>query len=67
MSEFKIDEILRITGGESFNFKRNECFSEFEFDTRNIKNENTLFFALSSDNGDGHRFIPGLNSFKGAA
>ena len=54
--EFKINEILKVTGGESYNFKGDEYFSEFEFDTRNITNENTLFFALSSDNNDGHRF-----------
>jgi len=65
--EFKIDEILRITGGESFNFKRNERFSEYEFDTRNIKKGNTLFFALSSEKGDGHRFIPTLKGFEGIA
>ncbi len=67
MADFTINEILEITGGKSMNFAGNETFSEFEFDTRNISEDNTLFFALNSDSGDGHRFIPELQDIKGAA
>jgi len=65
--ELQIDEILKITEGDPFNFKGNESFSEFVFDTRSITKENTLFFALSSDNGDGHKFIPDLKDHNGTA
>lgn len=67
MADFTLKEILEITGGESLNFTGNESFSEFEFDTRNISKDNTLFFALNSDSGDGHRFVQGLESLNGAA
>ena len=67
MADFTLKEILEITGGESLNFTGSRNFSEFEFDTRNISKDNTLFFALNSDSGDGHRFVPGLESFNGAA
>lgn len=67
MADFTIEEILEVTGGKSLNFSGNESFSEFEFDTRNIKKDNTLFFALNSESGDGHRFVPGLKGINGAA
>ncbi len=67
MAEFTIKEILDITGGKSLNFSGEESFTEFEFDTRNISKKNTLFFALNSDSGDGHRFVPALKNFKGIA
>jgi len=67
VAEFSIKEILEITGGEPVNFHGDERFSEFEFDTRNITEADTLFFALSSGKGDGHRFVPGLKDHSGAA
>jgi len=66
MPEFKITEIIEIISGEAFNLNGDEAYSEFEFDTRNIKKDKTLFFALNSENGDGHRFIADLREFKGA-
>ncbi len=65
--EFKVEEIVRITNGEAFNLRGTEIYSEFEFDTRNIKDDKTLFFALNSENGDGHKFVPNLKKFKGSA
>jgi len=66
LPELNLKEILEITGGESFNMSGREKFSAFEFDTRNIVSENTLFFALNSDNSDGHHYVPRLTGYKGA-
>ncbi len=65
MPELSINEIVEITGGDPLNISGNERFTNFEFDSRNISDKNTLFFALSSDTGDGHKFVPGLVEFSG--
>ena len=46
---------------------KHPIFSHFHFDTRQITGEGTLFFALKSDNNDGHRYVPDLAHRPGIA
>lgn len=67
MPELGINEIAQVVKGEIINGISDAVFSDYKFDTREIGNEPTLFFALSSANGNGHDFVPGLNGRKGIA
>lgn len=69
MPELHIEEIADAVKGDILDRDRcaNNTFSHFHFDTRSITSGNTLFFALKSETGDGHRFLPQLENRKGVA
>jgi UDP-N-acetylmuramoyl-tripeptide--D-alanyl-D-alanine ligase len=69
MPELPIIEIVKAVGGtlvtgvaESGEAEMGCRFSRFHFDSRRITEPNTLFFALKSDTGDGHRFVRQLQN-----
>ncbi|MEN8153612.1 MAG: UDP-N-acetylmuramoyl-tripeptide--D-alanyl-D-alanine ligase [Acidobacteriota bacterium] len=66
MPELRMDEIAAVMGGVLKNSDGKDLFTKFVFDTREISEQNTLFFALRSETGDGHRFIPQLEKVDGA-
>ncbi len=57
MPELTVEEILEVTAGHMSGPERNLKFSHFHFDTRLIKEDHTLFFALKTENNDGHKYI----------
>jgi len=64
MPELPIIEIVKAVGGtlvtgcmESEEAAMSCRFSRYHFDSRQITEPNSLFFALKSDTGDGHRFV----------
>lgn len=61
MPEFTIKEIAEILSGDIVNEREGFTVSDYQFDTRNIGNEPTLFFALKSEKGNGHDFVSELN------
>ena len=60
MAKLTIQEIARVVGGKILNCDQDIIFSHYHFDTRLIRENNTLFFALKSDQDDGHRFVQQL-------
>ncbi|NIM17109.1 MAG: hypothetical protein GTO45_34335, partial [Candidatus Aminicenantes bacterium] len=67
MPELHIKEIAQAVSGTPVTGKKNkripECrFSHYHFDTREITQPNTLFFALKTENSDGHRFLRQLDA-----
>ena len=67
MAELKMEEIASAMDGIIKNCDGGDVFTEFVFDSREITKQNTLFFALKSETGDGHRFIPLLEKMDGTA
>ena len=57
MPELSINEVLEITGGRISTGRSNLKFSHFYFDTRLMKSDHSLFFALKSDQNNGHRYL----------
>jgi UDP-N-acetylmuramoyl-tripeptide--D-alanyl-D-alanine ligase len=71
MPELHIKEIAEAVDGTLVTGKKNKripaCrFSHYHFDTREITRSNTLFFALKTENSDGHRFLRQLGAGSGA-
>jgi UDP-N-acetylmuramoyl-tripeptide--D-alanyl-D-alanine ligase len=71
MPELDIKEIVEAVDGTPVTGKKNKripaCrFSHYHFDTREITRPNTLFFALKTENSDGHRFLRQLDAGSGA-
>jgi UDP-N-acetylmuramoyl-tripeptide--D-alanyl-D-alanine ligase len=64
MPELSIHQIAEIVQGNVFNCSSDIVFSDYHFDTRLIVDEPTLFFALKSENNDGHDYIPKLEGRK---
>lgn len=64
MAELTIQEIARVVNGKILNCEKNLKFSHYHFDTRLIEDDRTLFFALKSDQNDGHRFVEKLQDKK---
>jgi UDP-N-acetylmuramoyl-tripeptide--D-alanyl-D-alanine ligase len=63
-----IQEIAGVIRGSLENVpedQKNLVFSDFHFDTRLIGSEGTLFFALKTQDNDGHRFVRDLDHKKG--
>jgi len=66
MPELHIKEIAAIVDGTLAAGEGNRVplsdwlFSHYHFDTRRITEANTLFFALKTESGDGHRFLSQL-------
>lgn len=70
MPRLGVQEITRVTGGTLINAARDRqdlVFSDFHFDTRLIRNGEALFFALKTQNNDGHRFVKELENKKNVA
>ena len=70
MPELTINEIADAVNGEIMNLEtsgESPRFVHYDFDTRSIESEHSLFFALKSESRDGHEFIGGLNGRKGVA
>lgn len=63
-----IEEIARITSGTIYwgekkkSFKRKPIFSHFHFDSRQITQGNSLFFALKGEANDGHQYLRQLEN-----
>lgn len=57
MPELTVNEILKVTNGKLDSPGGDTVFSYFHFDTRLMRNDRTLFFALKSENNDGHKYI----------
>ncbi len=64
MAELTIKEIARVVDGKLLNCDKDMILSYYHFDTRLIEEDNTLFFALKSDQNDGHRFVQQLQDKK---
>ncbi len=60
MPDLSFREIADAIGGDIYNFSKDFIISDFQFDSRNIVEKPTLFFALNSDSGDGHKYVPDL-------
>lgn len=70
MPELTINEIAGAVKGEILNLNaagENPWFAHYDFDTRSITSEHSLFFALKSEERDGHEFIGVLKDRKGVA
>jgi UDP-N-acetylmuramoyl-tripeptide--D-alanyl-D-alanine ligase len=70
MPELDIKEIAEAVAGTPVTGKKNKrspaCrFSHYHFDTREITRPHTLFFALKTENSDGHRFLRQLDAGSG--
>jgi len=61
MPAFKLDEISKIIDGVIVNSSSDIVFTDYQFDTRLIGSEPTLFFAFKSEKGHGHKFVGKLN------
>ncbi|MCK4760652.1 MAG: UDP-N-acetylmuramoyl-tripeptide--D-alanyl-D-alanine ligase [Candidatus Aminicenantes bacterium] len=64
MAELNIKEIAKVIQGEVLNAAENLIFRHYHFDTRLIEAGHTLFFALKSEQNDGHRFVDRLQDKK---
>lgn len=58
-------EIAAAIGGSIENGPGSHLFLDYHFDSR-LLNERSLFFALKSDHGDGHRYLPQVAALAGA-
>ncbi len=66
MPELHLDEIAQAVNGTVF-YAGGDCtFAHFHFDSREIVEDGTLFFAFKTDSGDGHRFVRQMEGKKGA-
>jgi len=66
MPELTAEEIAKTVGGKLDMAKKNPNFSHFHFDTRQISEDNTLFFALKTETNDGHGYVRQLANRPGA-
>ncbi|MCU0288284.1 MAG: Mur ligase family protein, partial [Acidobacteria bacterium] len=72
MPELTIEEIAGVVKGDIVNRRRQPddlcgSFRHYYFDTRNITGPQSLFFALKSNNRDGHEFLSQLTGKEGIA
>ncbi|MCP5107417.1 MAG: UDP-N-acetylmuramoyl-tripeptide--D-alanyl-D-alanine ligase [bacterium] len=70
MPELHIEEIARAVKGEILNRPAGDKefrFTHYYFDTRCITSGGSLFFALKSENRDGHEFVKRLAGKEGVA
>ncbi len=65
MPELGINEISKLVNGKLVNVNKDLKFIDFHFDTRLINKKNSLFFALKTENNDGHKFIKNIKNKKG--
>jgi UDP-N-acetylmuramoyl-tripeptide--D-alanyl-D-alanine ligase len=71
MPEYHIDEIARVMRGTTAvpggkgKGAQSPRFAHYRFDTRQISEPGTLFFALKSESSDGHRFVRQLTNIPG--
>ena len=66
MPELPAKEIAKAIGGTLNLAEKNPIFSHFHFDTRQISQDNTLFFALKTETNDGHDHVQQLANRTGA-
>jgi UDP-N-acetylmuramoyl-tripeptide--D-alanyl-D-alanine ligase len=66
MPELPAKEIAKAVGGTLDLTKKNPIFSHFHFDTRQISEDNTLFFAIKTETNDGHGYARQLANRTGA-
>jgi len=66
MPELPAKEIAKAMGGALEPIKKNPIFSHFHFDTRQISEDRTLFFALKAETNDGHCYVQQLANRTGA-
>jgi len=67
MAELNINEIARITRGKIYNTSQTFVFNHYHFDTRLMNRNNSLFFALKTDQKNGHDYVKKLMNNKGSA
>jgi UDP-N-acetylmuramoyl-tripeptide--D-alanyl-D-alanine ligase len=66
MPELTAQEIAGAVGGTPNLAEKNPIFSHFHFDTRQISEDHTLFFAIKSETNDGHGYVRQLANRTGA-
>lgn len=59
-----MQEIAGVIQGAILGGDKSLKFSHYHFDTRQIEEDHTLFFALKTDQNDGHRFVQQLQDMK---
>ncbi len=59
MPELGLNQIARILNGTILNGKKDMIFSDYHFDSRLMK-KNSLFFALKTEDSDGHDYVKSL-------
>jgi UDP-N-acetylmuramoyl-tripeptide--D-alanyl-D-alanine ligase len=67
MAKLYINDIARITSGKIYNTRKPLIFKHYHFDTRLMRKSNSLFFALKSDQKNGHDYLKKLLGKKGSA
>jgi UDP-N-acetylmuramoyl-tripeptide--D-alanyl-D-alanine ligase len=65
--ELTIREAAAVMEGRVHNLTGELTFRHYHFDTRLIRDRGTLFFALKSDQSDGHEYITKLKEFPDTA
>jgi UDP-N-acetylmuramoyl-tripeptide--D-alanyl-D-alanine ligase len=60
MAEFRLTELARMMSGDLNNRGADFKISHYDFDSRNITCPGSLFFALRSEQADGHRYVERL-------
>ncbi len=63
MPKFGLNQTAKILEGRILNGVKDLVFFEYHFDSRKIK-ENGLFFALKSEDNDGHNYVHKLDGMK---
>jgi len=67
MAELLLSEVAGVINGQVLNGQADLHFTHYHFDTREIDKNNSLFFALKTDTGDGHGHIKNLPDKPGLA
>lgn len=60
MADFELRDIGKIMQGRLLNMDKGLLIKHYEFDSRLVKEPNTLFFAFKSANNNGHDYIKTL-------
>jgi UDP-N-acetylmuramoyl-tripeptide--D-alanyl-D-alanine ligase len=67
MPDLTANEVCQVMGGDISPGGKGLTFSHFHFDTRLIRSDNTLFFALKTEADDGHRYLDRLEHRENSA
>lgn len=67
MPELTVGDILAVTGGRVSQEFPNLRFSHFHFDTRLMHSDHSLFFALKTDQNNGHNYLKTIKNTRDSA
>lgn len=67
MAEYRLSEAARMMNGDLVNPGPDFTVRHYDFDSRSITSPGSLFFALHSEQADGHRYVKTLRNRKGIA